>query len=271
MPPKIISFVNLKGGVGKTALSVNFAAFCGKNKLRTLLVDLDPQTNATFSCITVATWKEHSVKNGTIADLMGMKKHNSADGQQKDVSSIIIKNVMTGVDLVPSHLDLFTIDLDLASSTARELKVKRALNPVLENYDIIVCDCPPNLTIPTQNALAMSTHFVVPISPDFLSALGVGILLNRVKDFCEDLSHTLVHIGIVISRKGRPAYHRDQIMTDIRVNFPTVVLRSEITERVSVSECAAANKPIFLSNDGAAITEFTNFSNELLGKLGVQI
>jgi chromosome partitioning protein len=271
MPPKIVSFVNLKGGVGKTALSVNFAAYCGKNNLKTLLVDLDPQTNATFSCITVAKWKDHAMKNGTIADLMGMKKHNSADGQQKDFSTVIIGNALPGVDLVPSHLDLFTIDLDLASSTARELKVKRALTPVLDNYDIVVCDCPPNLTIPTQNALAMSTHFVVPISPDFLSALGVGILLNRVKDFCEDLSHTLVHLGIVISRKGRPAYHRDQITTDIRASFPTVVLNSEITERVSVSECTAANKSIFQSSDGAAITEFTNFSKELLIKLGVQI
>lgn len=103
-------------------------------------------------------------------------------------------NVFPNMDLIPSHVALFTIDFDLASATARELKLRRALTPVFNNYDIIVCDCPPNLTIPTQNALAVCTHYVVPISPDFLSALGVGLLLRQVKRFCDDMQVELLQL-----------------------------------------------------------------------------
>jgi chromosome partitioning protein len=89
--------------------------------------------------------------------------------------------------------------------------LKRALEPVRNEYDIIICDCPPNLTIPTQNALGASTHYVVPISPDYLSGIGVGILLTRVKQFCDDMQiNNLKLAGMIISREGRPAIHRSQ-------------------------------------------------------------
>lgn len=267
----ILSFVNLKGGVGKTAISVNFAAFCGSRGLKTLLVDTDPQTNATFSCISVPNWKKHSSKKGTIANLMGMRRHTSAQGAKVTPNEIIIENVFSNVDLLPSHLDLFTIDLDLAGAIARESKLTRALSEVIDNYQIIVCDCPPNLTIPTQNALAMSTHFAVPVSPDFLSALGIGILLNRVKDFCDDLQHDLNHAGIILSRIGRPAQHRDEIAEDLRSKFGDLVLNSEIRERVVVSEAASQNRSVFQMANKDAKLEFQACSIELLERIGIKI
>jgi chromosome partitioning protein len=269
--PVVISFVNLKGGVGKTALSVNFSAYCGSNGLKVLLVDTDPQTNATFSCISPVQWKKHSAEKGTIASIMGMKRHSSAEGKEVDAKEVIISNVFKKVDLLPSHLDLFTIDLDLASATARESKLKRSLKNLSNDYDIIVCDCPPNLTIPTQNSLAMSTHFAVPVSPDFLSALGIGILLNRIKEFCYDLQHDLEHVGIVLSRVGRPAQHRTAITEDLRERFGDLVLETEIKERVAVSEAASSKKSVFQMGDQNAITEFNNFSKELLDRIGVEI
>lgn len=117
--PRILSCVNLKGGVGKTAVAVNFAAFCGMSGLRTLLVDLDPQTNATFSCIDLDVWEEHAAKHGTVADLLGVRGHASAEGAKRDAASVIRKEVFKGMDLIPSHLDLFTVDLDLAAATAQ--------------------------------------------------------------------------------------------------------------------------------------------------------
>lgn len=266
---KIISFVNLKGGVGKTAISVNFASYCGSKGLPTLLVDMDPQTNASFSCIQLDDWKDHAKKKGTVANLMGMKRHSSPDGAKPTAKDVIINNVFNNVDLVPSHLDLFTIDLDLAGAVARESKLKRSLESVSDSYKIIICDCPPNLTIPTQNALAMSTHFAVPVSPDFLSALGVGILLSRVKDFCEDLQHDLKNVGIILSRVGRPAIHRGSITTNLRDRFGDLVLKTEIKERVAVSEAAANNVSIFETSDVKAAKEFRNASNELLAKMGI--
>jgi chromosome partitioning protein len=267
--PIVTSFVNLKGGVGKTAISVNFAAYCGMRGLKTLLVDTDPQTNATFSCISVEKWQKHAKTNGTIANIMGMKRHASAEGAEVNVSKIIINNVFKNVDLLPSHLDLFTIDLDLAGVTARETKLKRALKDVTDNYQIVVCDCPPNLTIPTQNALAMSTHYLVPVSPDFLSALGIGILLNRVKEFSKDLEHDLQFTGIILSRVGRPARHRAEITEDLRSRFPKQVLKTEIRERVAVSEAASRNQSIYEAGDKEAKQEFEACSAEIIKKVGL--
>jgi chromosome partitioning protein len=185
--PKVVACINLKGGVGKTAIATNFAGYCGRAGMRTLLVDLDPQTNATFSCISIEEWEKHAAKNGTVANLFEVRSHTSAEGKQKGLGTIIRKKVWKNVDLIPSHIELFTIDLEVAGAIARETKLRKALATIQHEYDMIVCDCPPNLTIPTQNALAVCTNYVVPVSPDFLSAIGVGLLLSRVKRFCEDM------------------------------------------------------------------------------------
>jgi chromosome partitioning protein len=264
--PKIVSVVNLKGGVGKTALAVNFAAYCGSKGRRTLLIDMDPQTNATFSCMDIDEWEKHAQSIGTVASLLGFRAQAQAEARPPDVLSIIRKAVFPGVDLIPSHLDLFTIDLDLGSATGRELKLRKAIQPILPSYDIVVCDCPPNLTIPTQNALAASSHYVVPISPDYLSGIGVGILLKRVRKFCYEMDHTLVFAGIVISRVGRPAIHRAQTVNALREAFGADVLSAQIAERVAVSEAAAEQKSVF-QKGGQAAAEFADMSKELLERL----
>lgn len=267
--PVVLSLVNLKGGVGKTAIAVNFAAYCGMGGRRTLLVDLDPQTNATFSCIELDAWEEHARDKGTVADLLGARAHTSAEGRTRDAASVIVSQVFSGVDLLPSHLDLFTVDLDLGGAVARETKLRRALQPVFGNYDIVVCDCPPNLTIPTQNALATSHFYAVPVSPDYLSAVGVGLLLNRVDKLSKEVERDLKLAGIVISRVGRPAIHRAETVAGIRAKFEERVLTQEITERVAVSHAAAKKKPIYEAR-GPAADEFTAVSKELLDRMGLE-
>lgn len=268
--PIVISCVNLKGGVGKTALSVNFAAYCGAQNLKTLLIDLDPQTNATFSCIPVDKWQKHSAEHGSVADLLGARSHTSAEGTKKEASEVIIKGVFKNVDLIPSHLDLFTVDLDLGSEVARETRLRRALKEIIGEYDIVICDCPPNLTIPTQNALATSTHYVVPVSPDFLSSLGVALLINRIKKLTEDLEHPISQAGIVISRVGRTSYFRQQTIEAIRKQFGDAVFQTVIKERTRVSEATAKNRPIFEMGDGEASAEFSGVSEELLEAVGLK-
>jgi len=266
--PKIVACINLKGGVGKTAIATNFAGYCGINGMATLLVDLDPQTNATFSCISIDEWEDHATKNGTVANLFGIRSHTSAEGTQKGLDTIIRKNVWKNVDLIPSHVDLFTIDLELAGATARETKLRKALTPIMNQYEMIVCDCPPNLTIPTQNALAVCTHYVVPISPDFLSAIGVGLLLTQVRKFCDDMQVEPKLAGMVLSRIGRPAIHRQLTANSLRERFPNDVLDSEIYERVAVSEAVERHISIYRHAPGSpAANEFSAMSKELLGRL----
>lgn len=267
--PIVLSCVNLKGGVGKTALAVNFAAHCGIHGLRTLLVDLDPQTNATFSCISVDAWEKHAAEHGTVANLLGVRQHTSAEGKEKTISDVVLSDVFKNVDLVPCHLDLVTIDLDLSSQVGRETRLRRALKDVLPAYDIVVCDCPPNLTIPTQNALAVSTHYVVPVSPDFLSGIGVGLLLSRVAKLSDELENPIKHAGIVISRVGRTSIFRAQTVQTLRDRFKDMVLTTELNERNAVAVSTAKNQSIFDSGDEKAIDEFHNVGHELLVRLGI--
>lgn len=265
---KIISFTNLKGGVGKTAIAVNFAAYCGQHGHRTLLIDVDPQTNATFWCLEIDAWEVHAREHGTIANLLGFRPHAYAEASEPNISDIIKKAVFQNVDLIPSHLDLFTVDLDLAGATGREIRLKRAIEPIVGQYSVVVCDCPPNLTLPTQNALAASTHYVVPISPDYLSGIGVGILLGRVRQFCEDLGgHQLTLAGMVISREGRPAIHRAETVVALRKQFRKQVLKTQIKERVAVSEAAARHLPVFQHDDPLATSEFSSMAKEILSRL----
>lgn len=266
--PIVLACVNLKGGVGKTTLAVNFAAYCGTQGYKTLLIDLDPQTNATFSCISLDAWEKHAADHGTVANLLGVRNHASAEGADPDVADIIVPEVFENVDLIPSHLDLFTVDLDLGGAPAREQKLKRALRDLKDNYDIIVCDCPPNLTIPTQNALAFCSHYVVPVSPDFLSSLGIGLLINRVKKLSDDLDNKIVNAGIVISRYGRQSTYRTQTVETLRQNFDNV-LDNVITERSDVMEAAGKNLNVFQTKNREAIGEFTAVSDDILEAIGL--
>lgn len=264
--PTVLACVNLKGGVGKTAIAVNFAAYCGREGMRTLLVDCDPQTNATFCCIQPEEWAEHTKQFGSIANLLGVRTVTAATGQG-DAQSIIRKDVFKNVDLVPSHIGLFSVDLDLGGAAGREMRLRKALRPVLDQYDIVVCDCPPNLTIPTQNALAMSTHFVVPVPPDYLSILGVALLMTRISDLCENIDHAIANAGIIISRVGRKANHRDNIVAGLRKKYQQLVLQTELRERVAVTESSALQKPIYDMGDEQAAQEFAAMSQELLQRI----
>lgn len=264
----ILSFVNLKGGVGKTALSVNFAAYCGQKGLKTLLVDLDPQTNATLSLMNIEKWEDHATKHGTVANLLGARSA-SAERGAKTVKDVLVEGIVPGVDLVPSHLELFTIDLDLGQAVARELRLRKALQPIVDDYQIVICDCPPNLTLPTQNAIALSTHYAVPISPDFLSGIGVGLVVSRVKLISDALDHKIDLAGIVVSRVGRPSQHRKNIIAEVRKQFGDAVLNPEIKERSAVSEAAAKNVPVFSISTEAA-SDFAAVGDELLERLGIK-
>lgn len=270
--PKTISCVNLKGGVGKTSLAVNLAAIAGEDHgLKTLLIDLDPQTNATFWCLSASKWKSWATKHGTIADLFEARRHLNAQDKKRTFSDVVCKEVFPKTDLLPSHLDLFALDLDLASRTSRERILRRAIADHLNDYDLIICDCPPNLTLPTQNALTLSTHYVIPVSLDFLSSLGVSMLMNRVERFANDAEiESLECAGIVLCRVGRKSLHKEQTRESLASEFSSVMLQGEITERSIVDEAASKNKPVHkFEPSGQAAAEFRAVSKEILKRAGV--
>lgn len=231
-------------------------------------MDVDPQTNATFWAMGPEAWQEHANEHGTIADLLGAKT-SSAEEATKTAAGIRVEEVFPNVDLLPSHIDLFTVDLDLAGATARERKIEKALKEIRAEYDLIVFDCPPNLTIPTQNALAACTHYVIPVSLDFLSGLGIALLIDRVGGFSEDLEHDIELAGIVISRVGRPSDHRSATRAAIEQQFEDKVLAQVLTERDAVSRAASRVESVFQGQNRDAIREFERVSEELLTRLGL--
>lgn len=264
----VLSSINLKGGVGKSTLAVNYAAYCGRKKRKVLLCDLDPQANASFGMIGVEGWENHTKTNGTVADLLGARRHKSAQGDVKDFDEVVYKDAWKNIDLIPSHLDLFTVDLDLAGLTAREFQLKKSLKDKISDYDIVICDCPPNLTLPTQNALAISTHYMVPVSLDYLSVLGIGLLLSRIEVLSEDLDVSLENAGIIISRVGRPARHRAETEAVVRSNFTDTVLQGKIADRTAISAAMEKAESIYESGDQSAIAEFNYIFSELDQNLG---
>lgn len=265
----VLSSINLKGGVGKTTIAVNYAAYCGRKDRRVLLCDLDPQANASFGMIGVEGWEQHTSTKGTVADLLGARRHKSAQGAARGFDDVVIREAWENVDLIPSHLDLFTVDLDLAGLTAREFQLRKSLKEHLDDYDVVICDCPPNLTLPTQNALAISTNFVVPVSLDYLSVLGIGLLLSRITSLSEDLDVELANSGIIISRVGRPAKHRAETEAVVRGEFGSDVLAGKITDRVSISAAMEKASSVYASNDQAAIAEFNYIFSELDQNVGL--
>ena len=267
---KTISFINLKGGVGKTALAVNFAAYCGRSNYKTLLIDLDPQTNATFSSIGVRKWERHSRDKGTVANILKARAHADVKETVKTASDVIYKEAFHKVDLLPSHIDLFTVDLDLSGIISREWLLNKGLKTIIDDYDVIVCDCPPNLTLPTQNALAISDYYVIPVTLDFLSAIGISLLISRVNELSEDLDHKIENAGIILSRVGRPAQYREQTEATIRDQFKDDVLSYSIKERAAVSQCAQDNISVFDCPNEDAKDEFGGAFGEIFERVGLK-
>lgn len=152
----------------------------------------------------------------------------------------------------------------------REFVLGNAVDEIKDRYDIIVCDCPPNLTIPTQNAIAMSNYYAVPVSPDFLSGIGIALLMKRVEKFCSDLRQPQVKCaGIVLSRVGRNSDFRSQSKKSLREEFKELVLHNELTERSTVAESAAKQKPVFKMGNLEAIKEFRGVCQEICNNIGL--
>jgi len=198
---KIISFINYKGGVGKTTTTYHIGCSLAQHHdKKVLLVDIDPQTNLTFLCAKYEEWIKFKNKNGTIASLY----RRYQDKRTLDVKRFIWKNPINieskrinNIDLIPCDIDLLGEDVGggqvegtfstfeavkrNASIYIRErLFLERALNEVIDLYDYILIDCPPNLYLMTQNALLASNKYLITAIPDHLSTIGLAILIEKV-------------------------------------------------------------------------------------------
>ena len=195
---KIVSFINYKGGVGKTTMSVEIAATLAREyDFRVLVVDLDPQTNASFYLVSETDWEDWVKANGSLKDIF-----ESAIREQDFNAANCIMTEKFGVDLLPSHLDLLPIDLELAAkwgaqSSEAKMIIRDKLGPVIEDggYDFVVIDCPPNLNLVTQNALMLSDTYVVVCLPEYFSVRGIGLIETQVGKMMAQVNENLRRFG----------------------------------------------------------------------------
>lgn len=266
-----ISFINMKGGVGKTTSVVEIATILATeyNK-KVLVIDLDPQTNATLSFITLDEWEK--IKDvGTIADVLGMNRGMSSRDEEFDVNKAIIKNPggIKNLHLIPSHLELTFLDLDLGPIPARESILKHQLDKTQDNYDFILIDCPPNLTLAPQNALVVSDYIIVPIVPEIFPSIGLPLLVNRVNSWKKSFPDCNVEfLGGVFTKVKRNTNLHTQQMNALRKSRVVNILSTIIPETVRISEAAGVSQPATLKNPTAdGVKSYRTLVKEILSKI----
>ncbi len=272
---KVISFINMKGGVGKTTCAVNVATYLARDHAkRVLLVDLDPQTNASLSVMPETAWQQWQEEHGTMADILEVhwKKKQAGHARLKDCIVHDVLPAVPGLDLIPSHLSLTFLDLDLAARPGRERILARKIEKVLEEYDLILCDCAPNLMTGTQNALYASDWYLIPMQPDFLSSIGLGLLQDRLGYLKKELEFKIRCLGVVFTRvRGWLRYHAETMekLREEREFKRLHFFETTIPENIKLAEAPMEAKPIALHDNSAIGAEaFRNLTQEFLSRLG---
>jgi len=219
----VFSTINLKGGVGKTTTTVALAeTFSAERRKKVLVIDLDPQTNATTMLIGEEKWRELNDKGHTLAQLFKDALH--PDTRKFDLEKTLQKRVSDvaaarTIDLLPSSLDLIDVQDELINTPVGKYGairpfdiLWRATKELVEDYDIVMIDCPPNLGKITQNGLRMSQGFVIPTIPDILSTYGIPQIVRRVREFGEEIAEDIEALGIIITKfDSRSTVHKNML------------------------------------------------------------
>ena len=227
---KIIAVANQKGGVGKTTTSVNLSACLGVLEKKILLIDADPQANATSS------FGINDIENGTYHCL----EH------QKNAIECIQKSSSPNVDVMPAHLDLVAAELELVDKDSREFMLKNALQEVKKNYDYIIIDCAPSLGLITINALTAADSVIVPIQCEYFALEGLGKLMNTIKSIQSIQNPQLDIEGLLLTMYDSRLRLSNLVIDEVKTHFQDMVFKTIIQRNVRLSEAPSFGESIIM-------------------------
>lgn len=229
---KIIAFSNQKGGVGKTTTCVNMSAYLAQMGKKILMVDLDPQGNATTGLGFAKNEIKASVYNVMI--------------DESPLAEAVIKTSIDGLDILPSSIDLAGAEVELVYVKDREHALKKVLEKAKNVYDYIMIDCPPSLGLLTINALAASDNVIIPIQSEYYALEGLSQLMNTIKLVVKHLNENLKIEGVVLTMADNRALISRQITTEIKKFFGKRVYDTAIPRNIRLAEAPSHGVPIML-------------------------
>lgn len=250
---KIIAIANQKGGVGKTTTSVNLAASLGVLEKKVLLIDADPQANATSGLGVDVNF----IETGTYQLL----EHSSS------AEECIVKTSAPNVDIIPSHIDLVAIEIELVDKEDREYMLKKAITHLKSAYDYIIIDCAPSLGLITLNALTAADAVMIPIQCEYFALEGLGKLLNTIKSIQKIHNPELDIEGLLLTMYDSRLRLSNQVVEEVQKHFDDMVFKTIIQRNVSLGEAPSFGKSIInynVSSKGAA--NYLSLAKEIINK-----
>lgn len=249
---KIISIANQKGGVGKTTTAINLAASLAVLEKKVLVIDADSQANTTSGL----NFSPNNEEKRTLYEVM-IGAISAEDA--------LIQTEMTNLHMMPSHINLVGAEVELLDMDQRESILRKAIEPIRDNYDYIIIDCSPSLGITTINCLVASDSVIIPVQPEFFALEGLGKLLQTIRLVQNELNPGLNIEGFLVTMfDGRTKVH-SQVVNELREHFKELVFRTVIQRNIRLSEAPSHGKPIVLYDVMCPGTNnYLNLAKELL-------